>query len=377
MPTPIPGDALATVPATAESLAMPPAPKGEPAGERGGWRRSGADGAGSSGAGASGAGSSGAGGQAGGGPAAAPPGTGAGRSSGRRTSKLLRRPERIPAPLLCLMAMFTVQLGLALSKPLFAPLGVSGTTFLRLSFAAVVLLAVTRPKLRGRSPRDLGAAALLGMASAGMTLLFAGAIDRLPMGTAATIEFLGPLAVALVFARSAAHLLWALLAGGGVALLTLFAGGEGGSSLDPVGLAYAFGAAACYAAYILFTDKVGAAFQGFQGLAVSMTVGALTLAPFGLGQAWDGLTAPTASPVLLLLAVAGVSLLLPVIPYALEMTALRRMPQRVFSVLVSLEPAVSALVGLLVLHQLLGWPQLAGIACVVAASVGATLTGRR
>jgi inner membrane transporter RhtA len=274
--------------------------------------------------------------------------------------------------------MFTVQIGTALSKPLFGQLGVGGTTFLRLGFAAAVLLTVTRPRLRGRSPRDLGAAALLGVASAGMTLLFAAAVDRLPMGTAATIEFLGPLAVALVFARQAAHLLWALLAGGGVALLTLFTGAGGsGSSLDPVGLACAFGAAACYSVYILFTDKVGAAFQGFQGLAVSMAVGTVVLAPFGLGQAWHGLTAPGASPVLLLLAVAGVSLLLPVIPYALEMTALRRMPQRVFSVLVSLEPAVSALVGLLVLHQLLGWPELAGIGCVVAASVGATLTGRR
>lgn len=124
-----------------------------------------------------------------------------------------------------------------------------------------------------------------------------------------------------------------------MALLTLLGeGGEGGAGLDPVGLLCAFGAAACYAAYILFTDKVGAAFQGFQGLAVSMTVGALVVAPFGLGEAWDGLSAPDASPLVLLLAVAGVSLLLPVIPYALEMTALRRMPQRVFSVLVSLEP---------------------------------------
>ncbi|MBD0669389.1 hypothetical protein BU198_01330 [Streptomyces sp. CBMA156] len=273
--------------------------------------------------------------------------------------------------------MFLVQTGIALSKPLFGPLGVSGTTFLRLGFAAVILLAVTRPKLRDKRPRDLAAAALLGVASAGMTFLFAAAIDRLPMGTAATIEFLGPLAVALVFARRASHLLWALLAAAGVVLLTLLGEGEGGGSLDPVGLLYAFGAAACYAAYILFTDKVGAAFQGFQGLAVSMTVGALALAPFGLGQAWHGLTAPDASPLALLAAVAGVSLLLPVIPYALEMTALRRMPQRVFSVLVSLEPAVSALVGLVVLGQLLGAPQLAGIGCVVAASVGATLTGRR
>ncbi|MFE2412476.1 DMT family transporter [Kitasatospora sp. NPDC059408] len=355
MPTSMPGETAAPTPATtavAEALAMPPAPKGEPAGERGSRRRGEAPGP------------------------AAPPDLRPGRPTGR-LPKFLRRPESIPAPLLCLTAMFLVQTGIALSKPLFGPLGVSGTTFLRLGFAAVILLAVTRPKLRDKRPRDLAAAALLGMASAGMTFLFAGAVDRLPMGTAATIEFLGPLAVALVFARRASHLLWALLAAAGVALLTLLGEGDGGGSLDPVGLLFAFGAAACYALYILFTDKVGAAFQGFQGLAVSMTVGAITLAPFGLGEAWHGLTAPDASPVVLLASVAGVSLLLPVIPYALEMTALRRMPQRVFSVLVSLEPAVSALVGLVVLGQLLGVPQLAGIGCVVAASVGATLTGRR
>ncbi|MFD4400307.1 MULTISPECIES: DMT family transporter [unclassified Kitasatospora] len=354
MPSSHPSETTAPMPAAAvaEALAMPPAPQGEPAGERGSWRRGGAPGS------------------------TAPPDAPPGRPTGR-LPKVLRRPERIPAPLLCLTAMFLVQTGIALSKPLFGPLGVSGTTFLRLGFAAVILLAVTRPRLRDKRPRDLAAAALLGVASAGMTFLFAGAIDRLPMGTAATIEFLGPLAVALVFARRASHLLWALLAAGGVVLLTLLGEGGDGGGLDPVGLLYAFGAAACYAAYILFTDKVGAAFQGFQGLAVSMTVGALALAPFGLGQAWDGLTAPGASPLGLLAAVAGVSLLLPVIPYALEMTALRRMPQRVFSVLVSLEPAVSALVGLVVLGQLLGVPQLAGIGCVVAASVGATLTGRR
>lgn len=292
-----------------------------------------------------------------------------------------RRPgglRRIPAPVLCVTAMFAVQLGIALSKPLFGTLGVGGATFLRLAVAAVVLLALTRPKLRGRSRRDLGSAALLGLASAGMTLLFAGAVDRLPMGTASTIEFLGPLGVALALARRTSHLVWALLAGGGVALLTLFgSSGDGpGGTLDPVGLACAFGAAACYAGYILFTDKVGAAFQGFEGLAVSITVGALVLAPVGLGQAWHGLAAAD-SPGLLLLAVTGVALLFPVIPYALEMTALRRMPQRVFSVIVSLDPAVSALVGLVVLGQLLGWTQMSGIACVVTASVGATLTGRR
>ncbi len=352
-PAPTPADGVPV-----GALAMPPSPKGEPAGERGGWRRRGAA------------------------PSVTtdpPPGStaGSGRpTAGPRTTGPKRRLGSIPAPLLCVTAMFAVQLGIAASKPLFGVLGVGGATFLRLVVAAGLLLAVTRPRLRGRSRRDLGLAVLLGVASAGMTLLFAGAVDRLPMGTASTIEFLGPLAVALALARRLSHLLWALLAGGGVVLLTLLGEGSGGARLDPAGLACAFGAAACYAGYILFTDKVGAAFKGFEGLAVSFGISALVLAPFGAADAWHGLASASA-PALLLLAVAGVAMLFPVIPYALEMTALRRMPQRVFSVIVSLDPAVSALVGLVVLHQLLGWVQVAGIGCVVAASVGATLTARR
>ncbi|MFJ1753876.1 EamA family transporter [Kitasatospora sp. NPDC088134] len=316
--------------------------------------------------------------------AATDPGLGSGPSRTRagtpvrdRAGGLRRRLGSVPAPVLCLVSMLAVQLGVAASKPLFGVLGVAGATFLRISFAAVLLLAVTRPRLRGRSPRDLALAGLLGVASAGMTLLFAGAVDRLPMGTAATIEFLGPLAVALVFARRAGHVLWAMLAAAGVALLTLLGHGDSGAgSLDPVGLACAFGAAACYAGYILFTDKVGAVFRGFEGLAVSFTIGAVVLAPFGAVEAVRGLSDASA-PGLLLLAVAGVALLFPVLPYALEMTALRRMPQRVFSVIVSLDPAISALVGLVVLGQVLGLPQVLGICCVVVASVGATLTSRR
>ncbi|MFJ1705455.1 EamA family transporter [Kitasatospora sp. NPDC088346] len=356
--TPVRPQASPTGETFADALAMPPSPKGEPAGERGGWRRRGTA------------------------PTVStdpPPGRTAGAdrpTAGSWIGNTQRRLGSIPAPLLCVAAMFSVQIGIAASKPLFSVLGVGGATFLRLAVAATVLLAATRPRLRGRSRRDLGLAVLLGVASAGMTALFAGAVDRLPMGTASTIEFLGPLAVALALARRLSHLLWALLAGGGVVLLTLLGEGSGGSRLDPVGLACAFGAAACYAGYILFTDKVGAAFQGFEGLAVSFTISALVLAPFGAADAWHGL-ADASVPVLLLLAVAGVALLFPVIPYALEMTALRRMPQRVFSVIVSLDPAVSALVGLVLLHQLLGWVQVAGIACVVAASVGATLTVRR
>jgi inner membrane transporter RhtA len=268
--------------------------------------------------------------------------------------------------------MFTVQTGIALSTPLFPSLGVAGTTSLRMIAAALVLLAWVRPRLRGRSRQALLSAALLGLASAGMTLLFADAVHRLPMGTAATIEFLGPLAVALLFSRRIGHVLWALLAGAGVLLLTLI-GSPHGVALDPQGLASAFGAAACLAGYILLTQRVGRAFEGFDGLALSITVAALVLAPFGLGHAWQGL-AHSPRPWLLLLGVVGVALLFPVVPYLLEMSALRRLPERVFSVIASLEPAVSALIGLVVLGQHLGGVQLLGIACVIVASAGATLT---
>ncbi|WP_083976909.1 EamA family transporter [Kitasatospora azatica] len=283
---------------------------------------------------------------------------------------------RAPAPVICVLAMVTVQTGLALATHLFHALGVLGTSFLRLCCAAVILLLTTRPTLRGRSRRDLAAAGLLGAASAGMTLFFALTTARLPLGTSATIEFLGPLSVALLLSRRPSHLAWALLAAGGVALLTLVGDGGSGHGLDPLGLLFGAAAAACYAGYILATHKVGAVFEGFEGLAVSITVSGVVLAPFGLGEAWHGL-AVAAHPVRLVLATAGVALLLPVLPYVLEMTALRRLPERVFSILLSLEPAVSALVGLLVLGQLLDWPQLLGIACVVGASAGATLTGRQ
>ncbi|MEY9870709.1 inner membrane transporter RhtA [Streptacidiphilus sp. MAP12-33] len=299
--------------------------------------------------------------------------------AGSEGQEAQRRRNRIPAPLFCLAAMVTVQLGIALSTPLFPQLGVAGTTLLRLVTASTVLLLATRPRLRGRSAHDLGAAALLGLASAGMTLTFAGAVARIPMGTAATIEFLGPLAVALGFSRRLGHVLWALLAAAGVALLTLVGGGGPGSGHDHVsaaGLAFAFGAAVCLALYILLTQRVGSAFSGFEGLALSLTVAAVVLVPFGAAQAWHGVTT-SAHPWVPLLSAAGVAMLFPVAPYLLEMTALRRLPQRVFSVIASLEPAVSALVGLAVLGQVLSLVQLAGIACVVAASAGATFFDNR
>jgi inner membrane transporter RhtA len=281
----------------------------------------------------------------------------------------------VPAPLLCLVSMLVVQLGVALSRPLFGPLGVRGVTSVRLAFAGVLLLGATRPRLRGRSARDLGAVALLGVASGAMALLYAAAIDRIPMGAAATIEFLGPLSVALALSRRLLDVVWAGLAAGGVVLLALIGQGAGGEALDPVGLAFAFAAAACFALYIVLTPRVGRVFEGFQGLALSISVGAVVMVPFGIAPAAHGL-ATEPSPGLLLAAGCGLGLLFPVVPYALEMAALRRMPPKVFSVLVSLEPGISACVGVVVLRQMLGLAELAGIACVVVASMGATFTAR-
>lgn len=285
-------------------------------------------------------------------------------------------PAARTAPLLVLGSMSFVQLGLALSRDMFNHFGVAGTTWLRLVFAALILLSVTRPRIAGKRLRELAAVALLGVASGTMTLLMAAALDRIPLALATTIEFLGPFSVALVRSRRALDVLWAVLAISGVTLLTRL-GTAGHVRIDPVGLLLAGAAALCWAAYIVFTSKVGKAFEGFQGLAISMLVAAVAVAPFGASQAWRGLSAAS-DPVQLLLATLGLALLLPVAPYVLEMTALRRMPEHIFSILMSLEPGISALMGLLVLSQSLAPQQIGGIACIVIASAAATVVdGRR
>ena len=280
------------------------------------------------------------------------------------------------APLLVLCSMSLVQLGLALSRDMFSHFGVAGTTWLRLVFGALILVAVTRPRIAGKRPRDLAAVALLGVASGMLTLLMAAAVDRIPLALASTIEFLGPFGVALARSRRALDVLWALIAISGVLLLTRLGVADRGR-LDPVGLLLACAGALCWAGYIVLTSKVGKTFEGFQGLAISMLVAAVAVAPFGVHQAWHGLSV-AADPVVLLVAAAGLAVLLPVAPYLLEMTALRRMPEHIFSILMSLEPGISALMGLFVLAQTLAPQQIGGIACIVTASVAATaVDGRR
>ena len=226
-----------------------------------------------------------------------------------------------------------------------------------------VLLAIWRPRVRGRRPADLRVAATFGITLGVMNWAIYSAMDRIPLGVAVTIEIAGPLGVAVVASRRPLDLLWVVLAASGIVLLT----DPGGGSLDMVGVAFALLAAAMWAAYILLSVRTGRVFPGGSGLAIAMTVGALTILPMGVGQAGSALLEPE-----LLAAGAVVALASSVIPYSLEMEALRRLPARVFGVLMSLEPAVAALAGLVVLDQTLGAHEWFAIGLVVVAAAGAT-----
>jgi inner membrane transporter RhtA len=269
--------------------------------------------------------------------------------------------------LLALCSMSLVQLGAALSPPLFDRAGVAGVTWLRLLAGAAILLAWARPRLRGRSRADLGGAVALGVASAVMTLCFMAAIDRIPLGIVVTIEFLGPLTIGVAGARRLRDLLWVALAGGGVALLTL--GDATGGSLDTLGLGFAAAAGTGWGLYILLTRHVGRAWTGVEGLAVAMAVAAVVSAPAGIVDGGGRLAHAD-----VVLACAGLAVLLPVLPYSFEMAALRRLPASTFGVLMSLEPGIGALLGFLVLGQDLTVVGMLAIGMVIAASAGATAT---
>jgi len=236
--------------------------------------------------------------------------------------------------------------------------------------AAVILLAVIRPRVAGWDRRTWFGVGMLGLGLGGMNVLIYLAIASIPIGVAVTIELLGPLAVAVAGTRRARDLLWVALAGAGVLLLGLERS-DGGLAL--VGVLAAAGAAAFWALYIVASARLGPRARGVDALAVAMVVAALIVAPLGAAPA----TTAVAAVPWLLLAFIGIAIMTSVVPYALEFIALKSMPTRVFGVLSSLGPAVAALAGLLVLGQLLSPVQLIAIAAVITASVGAVLSGRR
>jgi inner membrane transporter RhtA len=268
----------------------------------------------------------------------------------------------VPPTLLVLLGIASVQFGAALAKGLFDEIGAGGTVFLRVLFAALALMAIWRPSPRGRSRDDLLLVALFGLVLAGMNLAFYSSLDRIPLGAAVTFEFVGPLGVAVAGSRRPLDLLWVSLAAAGILLLSdLGAGG-----LDGLGIALALLAGAFWAAYILLSARIGQRYEGADGLALAMVVGAVALVPVGVDQAGGELLVPW-----ILAAGFAVAVLSSAIPYALEMEALRRLPMGVFGVLMALEPAMAALVGYVVLGEGLVAREIVAIMLVVAASVGA------
>jgi inner membrane transporter RhtA len=270
---------------------------------------------------------------------------------------------RVPPMGLVLTGVTSIQFGAALAATLFDDLGAGGVSLLRLSFAALILVVLWRPRVRGRPARDLRLVAAFGLTLGAMNLLFYEALDRIPLGVAVTMEFAGPLAVAVATSRRRLDLVWAALAALGIILLVNpFGAGDG---LDPFGVVLILGAAGCWALYILIAQRATHVYEGSEGLALAMVVAALVPIIPGIAQAGTDLLHPA------WLAIGcGVALLSSVVPYSLETEALRRLPANVFGVLMSLEPAVAALAGFLVLGQALGALDLVAMALVVAASVG-------
>lgn len=270
---------------------------------------------------------------------------------------------------LVVAGMIGQELGAAIAVRVFPETGPLGMVMLRLVFSAVLLLAIARPRLTGRTRRDWAAVLAFGVVLAAMNSLFYLAIERLALGVAVTIEVLGPLVLSIVASRRASAWLWAVLALGGVVAL----GGGGWESLDPLGVVFALAAALTWALYILASARVGRTFERIDGLALAMAVGAVLSLPLGVATAGSALVR-----VDVLALGAAVAVLSSALPYALELIALRRISASVFGILMSASPAIAALVGLAVLGQQLSWPQIVGIVLVIAASAGAVASaGRR
>ena len=287
---------------------------------------------------------------------------------GRRVGRARSAAAALPPTVLIILAIFTTQLGAAIAKGLFQTVGPGGTVFVRVGFAALVLLVLWRPRLGGYARADYAAAVVFGLVLGGMNLAFYSALNRIPLGIAVTLEFVGPLGVAVFGSRRALDLLWVVLAGAGVLLLSPV----GGADLDVLGASLALTAGGLWAAYILLSARVGRAFPGGSGLVIAMLVAAGMLTPVGLLSGGTELLAPS-----VLVTGLGVALLSAAIPYSLELAALRRLPAHVFGVMMSLQPAAGALVGLVILNENIGLRGLSAVALVTIATVGATRSVRK
>jgi inner membrane transporter RhtA len=274
----------------------------------------------------------------------------------------------LPPSCLVLLSSFVIQIGMALSKTLFDALGATGAAFICKGLAALMLLVIFRPRLQHRW-QDYLTVALYGLSIACMNLSIYSAIDRIPLGIASTLEFVGPLGVAIVGSRRPLDLLWVAFAATGVILIAPI---HSNTALDPIGIGFALLSGLCWAGYILLSAPVGRAMPGGSGLALGITFASLFMAPVGIHHGGSALLNPG---VLLIGLVAA--FMTTVMPYSLEFAALKRMSPRIFGILMSIEPAIAALVGLVFLHESLNGQSLVAIALVITAAIGVTLFGRQ
>jgi inner membrane transporter RhtA len=272
--------------------------------------------------------------------------------------------NRIPAVWLVLVGIVSVQVGAAIAKNLFHLVPPTAMVWLRLITSAVILLLVARPRWVGYSGRDWLIVLGFGVSLLTMNWAIYQSFARIPLGIAVTIEFLGPLTLAVIGSRRLVDLIWVALAGAGVALL-----GLSRATLTFAGVGFALLAAVAWASYILLSAQTGRRWPGISGIAIASLVGAVVLAPPAILEAGSVMLDPT----VLALGVA-VGLLSSVIPYSFELIALRRIPPRVFSILMSLEPAAAALAAMILLGEFLSAVQWLAMACVIVASIGATRT---
>ena len=275
--------------------------------------------------------------------------------------------ERSPPWLLVIAAAVSVQAGAVIAFNLFDEVGPRGAVLLRLGFAALLLLPFSRGALRASRGRPVGWVLLFGLVLAAMNSLFYQALARVPLGVAVTVEFVGPLVLAVALSRRLLDLVWVALAAAGVLLL-----GAPASDVDRAGIAFALGAGACWALYVVVGKRVSATWPLRSGLTASIVVAAVVLLPIGLASSGEQLA--DAGVLARGLAVAVLS---SVIPYGLELAALRRLSASTFSILLSLGPAIAALVGAVVLHQTPEPLEAVAIACVVAASIGSSRAARQ
>lgn len=282
-------------------------------------------------------------------------------------AQLTTQPNWRSPILLLFLAMASIHSGAAIAKGLFDQVSPFGMVSLRLGLGALVLLLLVRPRWRHHAWQDYRLLGLLGLAMGVMNAALYHAISYIPIGVAVTLEFVGPLGVALAHSRRGADWLWVAMAAAGVLLLAPI----GGVSLHPVGVLLALLAGSCWAAYIMLSAKVGRVFPGSEGVAMAMTAGAIAIVPFGVAIEGTNLL----NPYILLMGLL-VAILSSALPYSLEMAALRQLPVKVFGVLMSLEPAVASCIGLLILGEQLSLRMVVAIALVSLASVGSTLQSR-